>query len=92
MDQLVVMNYFNEDENGTSQKTWAEFAGQLRSKYPNVQVVLGQGTWLNSTANTLTQLERERDYVDGWTLYANDKVPADLWAQLPKTTPTPEPE
>lgn len=91
VDQLVVMNYFNEDENGSNQESWAAFAGQLRSKYPNVQVVLGQGTWLNSTANSLTQLQREQDYVDGWTLYANDKVPADLWPQLPKSTPTPEP-
>lgn len=93
VDQLVVMNYFNEETNAEDHEDWAAFAGQLRSKYPNVQVVLGQGTWLNTTANTLTQLNRSSDHTDGWTLYANDKVPVDLWGQLPPaiTRPTPEP-
>ncbi|WP_336248954.1 glycoside hydrolase family 10 protein [Stomatohabitans albus] len=91
VDQLVVMDYFDESSNRSYHASWAQFAGQLRSTYPNVQVLLGQGTWLNTTKDSLTQLARENDYVDGWALYANDKVPADLWPALPNATPEPTP-
>lgn len=89
VDQLVVMNYFSEESNSTYQRSWANFAGQVRSTYPHTQVVLGQGTWINNAQDTLTQLGVAQDYVDGWALYANDKVPADLWPALPKGTPEP---